>query len=1153
MRYRLLGPLQVLRAADDEQDDLAVVDIGPPKQRAVLAVLLLEQGRVVSVDRLVDAVWGDDVPGSASASLQAYVSNLRRALRGDGAGAASPIVRQPPGYYLDVAPENVDVAVFAEGCAEAAAAVESASWSRALAAADEALALWRGPFLADFRDEEWVVAEAARVDELRKECLDSRITALLALGRVAPALAEADALSAADPLSDRACWLRVLALYRAGRTSEALDAYRRHARRLDDELGLQPGVELRELQTAILHQAPELAAWPRTPGWTGAVEVASPAPSVVQDVESPSAPRSELVGRQRELATVGELLTDAEQGLSCWLVLSGPPGIGKTRLAEEVAERAGAGGRRVVWVSCPDERAIPPWWPMRQLVRALGADADEVLEVPAHADPDTARFQVYERIQRLLETADGLGAVVVDDVQWADSASTSCLAYIAGALRDHPLALILTVRDGEHTPELGRLLGTVARGARNRHVEVSALSSRDVAALANAVAEEVLTDAEAATLAERTGGNPFFVCEYARLPREERAGNEIPVVVKSVLDRRLANLDPAVLQVLRTAAVIGDEVDVPVLAQATRLDIDTLADYLDEAADERIVVASHGGDGYAFAHGLLREQLLAGMPALRRQRLHAKVAEVLADGIGGVGGGGDDALTRRAQHLVAAQPLVEPEVVIEACRRAAEEATQQWSSDIAAKWWQAALDAYDRLPTAVRDDDERDALAAAMLAAYSRAGRGRLVLNSVERYLVEAIRAGRTTTAGRVASALLRTSGGWPWLAPGEDPGELLVLLERAAEFAAEDSGAGAQILSALAVGHCYHPDPELTAGYLDRAEALAASTGDADVIADVLMGRLITYSGVAPLSEAILEWAEALNELRHSRFREDAVITNSVCTMAAMHLGDVDGTERLLRAGIAGSEELRLPVLRAQLRWMEAVLAVWRGDFAEAERHHGVAAHVHEQTELYGAGSGLMAAVSLVRETGGQIDPAWRELAATPETGGQSMVDLANTALLTVTDEPDVSTAAEALLASWLAHRDRPHVWTTLGHTVLLAHLTADCGLRRFCTPLLEELEPFTDRIAVIGQIGVAGPVALATARLRAVLGDRDGARADLARAVALAERTNGVPALVRCALLDAELTEPDGERSAKAAAVAAEGRRLGMLGVAKIAENLR
>lgn len=716
MRYRLLGPLQVVREESEVR-----VDVGPPKQRAVLAVLLLARGRVVSVDRLTDAVWGDDAPGSATASLQAYVSNLRRALR-DGAATgrlASPIVRQSPGYYLTVGQDDVDLTVFTSTVGRAAAAVESHDWTVALEQADAAMSLWRGPFLEDLRDQPWVGPDATAAEEMRRDCLDYRISALLALGRTPLALASAAQLSAADPLSDRACWLHVLALYRCGRTSDALETYTRHVRTLDAELGLQPGPELRELQTAILRQAPELAAWPRHPEWTGAAEVATPTVPAVPATEPAGPPqRALLVGRHRELGTVADLLADVGGGATRWLVLSGPPGIGKTRLAEEVAGRVAEAGGRVVWISCPDESATPPWWPMRQLVRALGADADEVLQVPDDADPDTARFRVYERVQGLLEAAPDVQAVVVDDVQWADSASTGCLAYVAGALRDHPVAMVLTVRDGEPTPELTRLLGTVARGAHNRHVEVPALSSHDVATLATQVADEAVTAAEAATLAERTGGNPFFVCEYARLPRDERQGNEIPVAVKSVLDRRFAGLDPAVLQMLRTAAVIGDDVDVAVLAKATRLDVDVLADHLDEAADERIVVPSHTGDGYAFAHGLLREQLVASMPALRRQRLHATVAEVLADGVGA------DALTRRALHLVAAQPLVEPDVVVEACRRAAEDATERWSSDIAATWWQAALDAYDRIPAAARDEAQRDALTVAMLEAHSRAGRG---------------------------------------------------------------------------------------------------------------------------------------------------------------------------------------------------------------------------------------------------------------------------------------------------------------------------------------------------------------------------------------------------------------------------------------------
>lgn len=177
MRYRLLGPLQVVR-------DDSPVDIGPPKQRAALAVLLLAQGRVVSVDRLIDAVWGDDVPASATASLQAYISNLRRALR-DGSRTsqlASPIIRQSPGYYLDLEPDDVDLAVFGAGCARAAAAVEAGEWDTALSATEATLTLWRGPLLDDLRDQPWVAQDAARVEALRNDCLDNRIAALLAMG-----------------------------------------------------------------------------------------------------------------------------------------------------------------------------------------------------------------------------------------------------------------------------------------------------------------------------------------------------------------------------------------------------------------------------------------------------------------------------------------------------------------------------------------------------------------------------------------------------------------------------------------------------------------------------------------------------------------------------------------------------------------------------------------------------------------------------------------------------------------------------------------------------------------------------------------------------------------------------------------------------------
>lgn len=1104
MRYCLLGPLQVLHGA-------TTVDVGPPKQRAVLAALLLAQGRVVSADRLVDAVWGDETPGSASASLQVYISNLRKALRAD-TGAASPIVRHAPGYYLDVTGAHIDLAEFGAGCAAASAAIEAKAWQDALDAADGALALVRGPLLEDLGDQPWVRQESARVEEMRLDCLENRLTALLALGRFGAALADAALLRAADPLRDKGCWLQMLVLYRSGRAPEALDAFTRHAALLDEELGLRPGAELCELQTSILRQAPELAAWPRTPAWTGAEDVTSPVrPSSPAD--APDEPEVTLVGRKRETASIASLVGAVASGSTRWLVLTGPPGIGKTRLAEEAGSQVAASGGRTVRVGCTEDSGTPAWWQMRQLVRALGADADEVLDVAPDADPDMARFRTYERIQTLVEACARLPlCVVVDDVQWADSTSVSCLAYLVGALRDVPVAVVLTVRDGDHGHDVSRLVAAAVRAAGSRHVEVPALSSEDVAVLANQIADDRLSATEATALADRTGGNPFFVSEYARLPREERS--EMPQAVRSVLDRRLAGLDPAVLQVLRAAAVIGDEVDVAVLAGATRLDLDTLADYLDEAADERILVTAHTGGGYAFAHGLLREQLLASIPALRRQRLHAKVAEVLSDS------SAEDAVARRAQHLVAALPLVEPHDVVAACRLAAEQATERWSSDLAARWWSAALDAYDLLPASSRSEAERDALIVALLEALSRAGRGKTVLDTVSRHLADALRAGRAASAGRVASALLRASGGWPWLAPGQDPGQLLTLLDRAAAAASDQPAAAARLYAVLAVGHCYHPDADVAASYLRRALELALGTGDPDVVADALMGHLITYSGVSTHSADTLDWVRQLIALHHSRSREDTVIAHSVATMAAMNLADVAGAQEHLRAGIAGSEELKLPVLRAQLRWMEAVQAVWRGDFEEALRHHEIAAAVHEQTELYEAGSGLVATASLRRETGEPLALDWLGDLPATEIGGQTMIGFVRAAALTVDVQPAKRDEALAVLRGWPTE-PQAHVWTTLGNATLLGHLAADYDLPEFAPVLLETLTTFLDRIAVVGQVGVVGPVALSAARLHALLGDRASARDAVRVALGIAERTGGGPTVARCRRMLAQLDE--------------------------------
>ncbi len=1136
MIYRLLGPLEVARTGVGSE----ILDLGPRKQRAVLAVLLLGRGRAVSTARLVDALWGDDAPASATASIQAYVSNLRRLLRVDG--ATSPILRQPPGYVLDVSADEVDLTVFLDDAEDARRFAEDGAWDAALKTADRALASVRGPLLEDLADEPWVQVEAAGVDEVRTECRETRITALLALGRVSPALVEAAQLCDEFPYRDRTCWLRMLALHRAGRSPESLEWFRAHAERLDTELGLEPGTELRALQAAVLRHDPGLAAWPRTPGWTGAEQVPIPvAPSSNPDVpvSGDSAAEGEagrvFVGRDRENRVIGRMLDDVLGGSARWLALTGPAGIGKTRVAEECAARTVAAGGSAVWARCPEDDGAPAWWPIRRLVRELGGDADTVLTPPAGVDPDEARFAVYERVSAVIEAAvvgTPVLTVVVDDIQWADPTSLRCLAYLVGALRCRPVWFVLTLRDTGAGTGTGALLDAVLRGAGNRQVAVSPLEPAEVEELACHVAGERIGPDEARILTDRTGGNPLFVSEYARLPREERLGDGIPVAVRSVLGRRLASVEPAVLQVLRVAAVLGDAIEIDLLAAASRLDLDTLADYLDEAADERIIVSAPGARGYVFAHGLLRHEVLEAIPALRRQRMHARVAEVLVESTDA------DRASRRAQHLCAAMPLVDTLEVLDACTVAAREATERWSSETAAHWWETAVLIFDQLPASQRSSDDRDDLLVARVEALARAGRGQTVLDVVGAGLLDAVREGRTSGAGRLAAALLRAAGGWPWVSYGRDPGPLLERLAALEPFVASDPVAHARVLSALAVGSCYHPDSRVPDGMSHRALELARAQGDPDVIADALLGRILLFSGVARHDRESVELQTELLALPHQQSRVDDVIVHTIASMTQMSLGHVDAAAAHVRQGIVGCDLLRLPVVRVQLRWMEGTLAEWCGDLEQAGRQYDTARQIHLQTELYTAGSAHLAQNTL----------EWEQGVLAESTPG--FVEPEAWAIAIAAARGDRQAAAEGL-ARWTSDPG-PTVWTTLGHQTLLAHVVADLSLVEYADLFAGLLEPFTDRIATVGQVGVVGAVAEASARLHMLLGQVDRASELLEQAEQIAHHTSGAPTLLRCKLIRAQLAPDSPGRVRELGAVAEEAQRRGMNGAAAQARSL-
>jgi ABC-type transport system substrate-binding protein/DNA-binding SARP family transcriptional activator/DNA-binding beta-propeller fold protein YncE len=241
LEFRILGPLEVVRGNGP-------LDLPAGKPRALLAVLLLHGGEVVSVDRLVDELWGERPPVTAAKNVQGYVARLRRVL-GDGA-----LLTQAPGYALRA--DALDATSFQ-------ALVEEARHEEPAAAAprlERALALWRGPPLADFAYEPFAQDEIRRLEELRLSALEDRIEADLALGWHKEVVTELESLARGHPLRERLQGLRLIALYRCGRQAEALEAYRTTRRWLVDELGVEPGPELKELERRILEHDPSLDA-----------------------------------------------------------------------------------------------------------------------------------------------------------------------------------------------------------------------------------------------------------------------------------------------------------------------------------------------------------------------------------------------------------------------------------------------------------------------------------------------------------------------------------------------------------------------------------------------------------------------------------------------------------------------------------------------------------------------------------------------------------------------------------------------------------------------------------------------------------------------------------------------------------------------------
>jgi DNA-binding SARP family transcriptional activator len=651
VEFRVLGPLEVRR-------DGAPVPLRAPAQRTFLAALLIQHGRVVSVDSLAEVLWPGEQPRSPRHALEMNASRVRRLLGDDAA-----VVARPPGYVLEVDPEAIDSVRFERLLAEA----RELDPARAASRAADALALWRGPPFADFTFAGFAHEEIARLEELRQEAEEERIAAALAAGRSAELIGELEALVAAEPLREQRRAQLMLALYRAGRQADALAVYSDARKRLDDELGLEPGPELRELQRAILCQDPSLdlavtvraaAAAERRPASVVAVE---PEISLELDPEEHDRQKrkaAEVVARVAEhfdalqpepfvlafahedhaaRAAAAAAALGTRVGIASGDALVGERSVGgplidlarrrarndephadapplerapETPFVGRDSELAQLRSARVALVLGPP--GIGKSRLLRELereqpfaigrCRAYGAEALTPLHELAtalgapHALDGVRADEIPLTVRRLC----GETAVAIDDVQWADQLVLDTIEYLASHVR-----LVCLARE-----ELLEERPTFLAGAER--LLLQPLDDSAAAALADGDSEIVA----------RAAGNPLFISQLRLHATESDA--PLPTTLHSLLAARLDRLTPSERAAIQRASVIGRDFDAALVDARPALPSLVRRSLLEPAPP----TAAYE-ERFRFAHALIREAAYESIPQTERAHLHEEIADTL--------------------------------------------------------------------------------------------------------------------------------------------------------------------------------------------------------------------------------------------------------------------------------------------------------------------------------------------------------------------------------------------------------------------------------------------------------------------------------------------------------------------------------------------
>ncbi len=690
VRLQILGPLRLWR-------DGVEMSAGPRRQAYLLSLLLAREGQPISTTELIYLMWREDVPASALNVIHKYIGVLRRILEPNlpTRDSGSYLHRRAGSYLFTAGPEMLDLVTFREQVAAARTALAQQRYEAALAIYVEALGLWHGSAGHGLSYASTAEPIFTALDAEFYDVCTAAAELAISLARPEQVLPALQLAAWMEPLHEPVQAGLISALAAAGRQAEALSVFSAVRARLAEDLGVDPGPALRTAHQRVLTQQ----------SMSGTESDANSDGGHAQARAVGS-----LVGRARELTLLQQSLKAALSGGTAIGIIEGEPGVGKTRLLEEITREAGRRGALTAWGRCLDGDEAPSMWPWAQaigtILDGLPSPAreqwlagelghlfepcgDDVLAARVPLDSGF-RFRLFERVVAVIGQASSQGPVVlaIDDLQWADDTSLMLFGHLAARL---PIGTVVlgALRDRAPAPgsELSSLLAAVSRVPGHRRLRLGPLAQDDVAELIRRETGRDPGAGAARSIYTRTAGNPFFVRELSRLladagglTDDAAAQTGVPATVRDVVLDRMSGLDEATRDLLQIAALIGRDVELGLLVRVAGLDAESCLERLEVVtALGMIEFTLENPFLFRFAHDVVRESVTATTPPSRARRLHLRVSDALDE----TDSDGESIAERLAHHLWAAGPLADPARTAAALVRAGQRAAGKSAIDTA--------------------------------------------------------------------------------------------------------------------------------------------------------------------------------------------------------------------------------------------------------------------------------------------------------------------------------------------------------------------------------------------------------------------------------------------------------------------------------------